>query len=76
MPSTCKENLRTFSDAKAELAEFEDYLGKLLDFVAGEIKAGKSKDEINKNKDIPGVSWKNSAAERCLSAAYDELTSK
>ena len=59
--------------SKEELAAFEDYLGKLLDFVAGEIKAGKSRDEIIKVKDIPGVSWKNSGAERSLTAAYDEL---
>ena len=61
---------------KAELADFQDYLEKLLSFVDGEIKAGKTRDEIIKVKDIPGVSWKNSGADRCLSAAYDELTSK
>ncbi len=59
--------------SKEELAAFEDYLGKLLDFVGAEIKTGKSRDEIIKVKDIPGVSWKNSGAERCLGAAYDEL---
>jgi glyoxylase-like metal-dependent hydrolase (beta-lactamase superfamily II) len=62
--------------SKEDLAAFEDYLGKLLDFVAAEIKAGKSKDDIIKVKEIPGVSWKNSGAERSLTAAYDELTSK
>lgn len=59
---------------KEDLAAFEDYLKKLLDFVAGEIKAGKSKDDIIKVKDIPGISWKNSGAERSLTAAYEELT--
>jgi glyoxylase-like metal-dependent hydrolase (beta-lactamase superfamily II) len=59
---------------KDDLAAFEDYLKKLLDFVAGEIKAGKSKDDIIKVKEIPGVSWKNSGAERSLTAAYEELT--
>ena len=61
---------------KEDLVAFEDYLQKLLDFTAGEIKAGKSRDEIIKVKDIPGISWKNSGAERSLGAAYDELTSK
>lgn len=59
---------------KEDLAAFEDYLKKLLDFVAVEIKAGKSKDDIIKVKDIPGISWKNSGAERSLTAAYEELT--
>ncbi|MCW3087751.1 MAG: fold metallo-hydrolase, partial [Sediminibacterium sp.] len=61
---------------KEDLVAFEDYLEKLLAFVGAEIKAGKSRDEIIKNKEIPGISWKNSGAERSLSAAYDELTSK
>ncbi len=62
--------------SKEDLAAFEDYLGRLLDFVATEIKAGKSKEDIIKIKEIPGVNWKNSGAERSLTAAYDELTSK
>lgn len=59
---------------KAELAGFEDYLKKLLAFTSEQIKAGKTKEEIIKIKDIPGVSWPGSGAERSLSAAYDELT--
>jgi cyclase len=62
--------------SKDDLVAFEDYLEKMLAFVDGAIKAGKSRDEIIKTKDIPGVSWKNSGAERSLTAAYDELTSK
>jgi hypothetical protein len=62
--------------SKEEIVAFEDYLNKLLDFVAAEIKAGRTRDELIKLKDIPGVSWKNSAAERTLGPAYDELTSK
>lgn len=61
---------------KAELAGFEDYLKKLLAFTAEQIKAGKPKEEIIKVKDIPGVNWPGSGAERSLSAAYDELTSQ
>jgi len=61
---------------KAEIAAFQDYLEKLLAFTDAQIKAGKTRDEIVKVKDIPGVSWPNSGAERSLGAAYDELTSK
>jgi cyclase len=60
---------------KAEIAEFTDYLQRLLAFTGEQIKAGKTKEEIIKIKDIPGVSWPNSGAERSFSAAYDELTS-
>lgn len=58
---------------KAELAAFEDYLKKLMDFTAEQIKAGKTKEEINKTKDIPGISWPGSGNERTFNAAYDEL---
>jgi cyclase len=61
--------------SKADLAAFEDYLKKLLSFVSSEIKAGKTKDEIIKVKELPGISWPGSGAERSFSAAYDELTS-
>ena len=60
---------------KDDLVAFEDYLEKLLAFVDSEIKAGKPKEDIIKNKEIPGISWKGSGAEKCLSAAYDELLS-
>ncbi len=60
----------------SDLAAFEDYLKRLLDFVDSQIKAGKSKEEIIKAKEVPGISWKNSGAERSLTAAYEELTSK
>lgn len=56
------------------ITAFKDYLNRLLDFTAEQIKAGKSKDEIIKIKEIPGISWKGSGAERSFSAAYDELT--
>jgi glyoxylase-like metal-dependent hydrolase (beta-lactamase superfamily II) len=62
--------------SKAELVAFEDYLNKLLDFVAAEIKAGKTKEDIIKNKEIPGLSWKANGAERSITAAFDELTAK
>ncbi|HEY6062842.1 MAG TPA: MBL fold metallo-hydrolase, partial [Chitinophagaceae bacterium] len=37
-----------------ELNKFRDYLGNVLKFVDGEIKAGKTKDEILKTTIIPG----------------------
>ena len=53
----------------------QNYLAKLLQFVEGEIKAGKSKEEVVKAKSIPGVSeWQGDGIERGLTAAYEELT--
>jgi glyoxylase-like metal-dependent hydrolase (beta-lactamase superfamily II) len=60
-----------------DLNKFRDYLGNVLKFVDGEIKAGKTKDEILKNKIIPGgEEWKADGIERPLTAAYEELTMK
>lgn len=63
--------------AADDLNKFRDYLGNVLKFVEGEIKAGKTKDEILKNKIIPGgEEWKSDGIERPLTAAYEELTAK
>ncbi len=60
-----------------DLKAFGDYLGKSLDFVSAEIKAGKTKDEILKATEIPGApQWKGDGIQRTLGAAYDELTAK
>ncbi len=60
-----------------ELAKFRDYLGNVLKFVEGEIKAGKTKEEILKATIIPGgEEWKTDGIQRPLGAAYDELTAK
>jgi cyclase len=60
-----------------DLNKFRDYLGNVLKFVDGEIKAGKTKDEILKSKIIPGgEDWKTDGIERPLTAAYEELTAK
>lgn len=60
-----------------DLKAFGDYLGNLLQFVEGEIKSGKTKEEIIKATAIPGADqWKGDGIERPLSAAYEELTSK
>ena len=56
---------------------FRDYLGNLLKFTEAEIKAGKTKEEILKAKEIPGSpEWKGDGIERPLTAAYIELTAK
>lgn len=60
-----------------DLKAFGDYLGNVLKFVEGEIKAGKSKEEILKTTTFPGMGdWKGDGIERPLTAAYEELTSK
>ncbi|HMK04015.1 MAG TPA: MBL fold metallo-hydrolase [Ferruginibacter sp.] len=60
-----------------DLKAFGDYLGNLLKFMEGEIRAGKSKEEILKTKEIPGSpEWKGDGIERPLNAAYTELAIK
>ncbi|MFN8290443.1 MAG: MBL fold metallo-hydrolase [Chitinophagaceae bacterium] len=60
-----------------DLAKFRDYLGSVLKFVEGEIKAGKSKDDILKATAIPGADeWKGDGIQRPLQAAWEELTMK
>lgn len=60
-----------------DLKAFGDYLGNVLKFVEGEIKAGKTKDEIVKNKTLPiTTEWKGDGLSRPLEAAYTELTTK
>jgi glyoxylase-like metal-dependent hydrolase (beta-lactamase superfamily II) len=60
-----------------DLKAFGNYLGNLLKFTEGEIKAGKSKEEIIKAKEIPGSpEWKDGQIERPLTAAYTELSVK
>jgi glyoxylase-like metal-dependent hydrolase (beta-lactamase superfamily II) len=59
---------------KGDIAAFSDYLGKLLKFVDGELKSGKSEDEIMAATEIPGApEWKGKGIGRSLSAAYTEL---
>jgi cyclase len=63
--------------APADLTAFSDYLGNVLKFVEGEIKAGKTKEEVLKTKIIPGTEeWKGDGINRPLEAAYTEITSK
>jgi cyclase len=59
---------------KEEVTLFGDYLGKTLQYVEGEIKAGKTKEEIIKATTIPGApEWKGDGIDRPLGAAFDEL---
>ncbi len=59
---------------KDDLKAFGEYLGKVLDFVAGEIKAGKSKEEVLKTTQLPfETQWKGDGLQRPLQAAYEEL---
>jgi glyoxylase-like metal-dependent hydrolase (beta-lactamase superfamily II) len=60
-----------------DLSRFRDYLGHVLKYVEGEIKAGKTKEEILKATIIPGgEDWKTDGITRPLTAAYEELTMK
>jgi glyoxylase-like metal-dependent hydrolase (beta-lactamase superfamily II) len=60
---------------KDDLKAFAEYLSKVMDFVSGEIKAGKSKEEVLKTTVLPfDTQWKGDGLQRPLEAAYDELT--
>jgi cyclase len=59
--------------SKADVKAMQDYLKNLLAFVNGQIKAGKTKDEIIRSGSIPGVTeWQGDGIERGLQAAYEE----
>jgi glyoxylase-like metal-dependent hydrolase (beta-lactamase superfamily II) len=60
-----------------DLKAFGDYLGNVLKFTEGQIRLGKTKEEILKTKEIPGSpEWKGDGIERPLAAAYAELAIK
>jgi len=62
---------------KEDIKAFKDYLEKLLVFVDGEIKAGKSKEEVLKATDVPCVTeWKGDGIASSLQSAYEEFASK
>jgi len=59
---------------KEDLKAMQDYLSKMLAFVEKEIKSGKSKEEVLKEKAIPGVTeWQGDGIERGLQATFEEL---
>jgi glyoxylase-like metal-dependent hydrolase (beta-lactamase superfamily II) len=58
---------------KSDIKAMQDYLKNLLAFVNGQIKAGKTKEEIMKATSIPGVTeWQGEGLDRGLEAAYEE----
>jgi len=60
---------------KDDLKAMRDYLSNMLTFVEKQIKSGKSKDEILKEKSIPGVTeWQGDGIERGLQASFEELS--
>jgi glyoxylase-like metal-dependent hydrolase (beta-lactamase superfamily II) len=60
-----------------DLRVMQNYLEKLLIFVKGELKAGKSKEDIMKADRIPGAEeYQGQGIERSLTAALQELTSE
>ena len=59
---------------QADLRYMRDYLAALLDFVRGEMKAGKSRDDIIKiTEPLKGFPDHGPLIPRVLTAAYDEL---
>ena len=61
--------------SRADLLYMRDYLTALLEFVRGEIKAGKPKDVIVKITDpLKGFPDHGPLIERVLTPAYEELT--
>jgi cyclase len=60
---------------KADLLLQRDFLAALLEHVQGQIKAGKSKDEIVKaSAELKNFPDHGAVTERVLTAAFDELT--
>ena len=59
---------------RSDLLYLRDFLGALLDFVRGEMKAGRSRDDIIKIVDpLKGFPDHGPLTARVLTAAYDEL---
>jgi cyclase len=58
-----------------DLVAMQNFMEKLEDYVAGSIKAGKSKEDILKATSIPGITdWQGGGIQRGITAAYEELT--
>lgn len=59
----------------ADLKAMQNYMERLVAFVDGSIKAGKTKEQILAATAIPGVTdWQGDGIQRGLTAAYEELT--
>ena len=60
---------------RADLQHHANYLGALLDWTRGQVKAGRSRDEVLASKDIiPGFDDYGPLTQRPLGAAFDEVT--
>lgn len=58
-----------------DVIAMQNFMEKLEDYVAGSVKAGKTKEEILQVKAIPGITdWQGDGIERGITAAYEELT--
>ncbi|MEO6148734.1 MAG: MBL fold metallo-hydrolase [Mucilaginibacter sp.] len=59
----------------ADVKAMQHYMERLIAFVEGGIKTGKTKEEILSATAIPGVTdWQGDGIQRSLAAAYEELT--
>ncbi|WP_259015156.1 MBL fold metallo-hydrolase [Emticicia fluvialis] len=59
---------------KEDIKVFQDYLAKLWSFVEGEVKAGKTKEEVLKTTAIPGVTqMQGDGIQRSIQATYEEI---
>ncbi len=59
---------------KEDIKVFQDYLAKLWSFVEGEVKAGKTKEEVLKTTAIPGVTqMQGDGIQRSIQATYEEV---
>ncbi len=59
---------------KEDIKVFQDYLSKLWNFVEGEVKAGKTKEEVLKTTAIPGVTqMQGDGIQRSIQATYEEI---
>ncbi|RYU90503.1 MBL fold metallo-hydrolase [Mucilaginibacter terrigena] len=58
-----------------DIKAMQNYMEKLVAYVDGGIKAGKTKEQILSVTAIPGVAdWQGDGIQRSLTAAYEELT--
>ena len=59
--------------SKDDLMAFQNYLGKVMEFVKKGVDAGKSKEELAKTPSIPGAEeWKGNQ-QRAVNAAWTEI---
>ncbi len=60
-----------------DVIAMQNFMEKLEDYVAGSIKAGKTREDILKATSIPGITdWQGQGIEHGITAAYEELTAQ